>query len=144
MTDFATQAALGCVLVLLSLTLHAGGLVLIADLLRAFSGRLRTWHRNLGAFVLLATGLCALLVLHALGIWLWAATYLGIGASVLFADALLLATSTAALMDHVAAGLAQQWRLLNAFQGVTSLLTFGASAAFLLDLIRRLLGGERG
>lgn len=104
-----------------SILLHASSLVLLATVARRVRIRLELHSRNVrdgvGAFIALLTFICvALGLLHVVEAAVWAAIYVGIGASGIN------------LTDH--------WRLLGAIEASVGVFLFGMSTAFLFSVMQ--------
>lgn len=80
----------------------------------------------------------AMLALHGLEIWLFAATYLVLGAIPNLESALYFSTISYSTVGYNDTHVAPQWRLLGAFESVLGIFLLGWSTAFFFRMIGRI------
>ncbi|MFT6367578.1 MAG: hypothetical protein ACJAUG_001045 [Halioglobus sp.] len=78
------------------------------------------------------------IALHTVEIWAWAAVYWYIGEFQDFEAALYFSAVTATTVGYGDLTLSPQWRILGPFEAMGGLILFGASTAYLLQLMRGL------
>ena len=134
--------AWGLLLIVLTMAIHASGIVAIALILT----RVPTWMRiHLSFRQVIATSIglisgvgLALAALHGVEAAIWAITYLALGAVSTMPDAILFSVDS--MTTRGASGLALQphWKLLGALEAADGVLLFGLSTAFLFAVVHRL------
>jgi hypothetical protein len=82
--------------------------------------------------------LIAIVVAHALQIWLWAIIWILTDAVADLNTAIYFSTVTYTTLGYGDVILSPEWRIFATFSAVAGLLTFGISTAFLVGLIGRL------
>jgi hypothetical protein len=121
-----------------TIVIHFLGLAGLIAMLRAeFARRWRegSFHRRAGVLVGVV---CALMLLHAAEIWLYAGLYVAIEKFEDFETALYFSTmcfSTLGLGDVVPP---ERWRLLSSIEAVNGFLLIGWSTAFLVSVTARM------
>ncbi|WP_294122359.1 ion channel [Sphingomonas sp.] len=129
------QLLFASLMVLVTVLVHLVGLAVLLRVLRL--------HRLLpkarvGPLVLLLTATVGLFAIHTVEIWLYAALYLGLGATPAFEEALYYSTVTYASIGYGDVLLAKGWRILGAIEGTTGVIMLGWSTAFLVSLLAQL------
>ncbi len=132
------QLAIGSLVMSMTVTVQAvfiGGA--IAALVQLGSWLVRPPHRPKTVFALVCVTLW-LMAAHSVGVWIWAATFLALGAFDALEPALyfsVVAFTTLGFGDTI---LATEWRLLSGMSAANGLLIFGLSTAFLVEFLSRL------
>ena len=75
---------------------------------------------------------------HSLGVWIWAATLLTLGAFGALEPALYFSVVSFTALGFGDVVLTPQWRLLSGMSAANGLLIFGLSTAFLVEFLSRL------
>ena len=140
------ELALSTIMVLLTVTIHAAGLYLLARLLRLEEREETQEHihplslRGIAATIIVILGL---FVLHGIEIWLYAFLYLAIGAVEGLREAIYFSTITYGAIGYSDAAMAERWRLVSAIEGINGIILIGWSTAFFVTLIARMRWTER-
>jgi len=132
------QIVFGTIAIVVVATIHAAGLVYLASALTRISsllGRAETVFRRAG---LLMITVLAIIAIHSVEAWIWAAIYLGVGEFSDIGSALYFSVVTATTLGYGDITLSEQWRLLGTFEAMGGLILFGASTAFFMEFLRRL------
>jgi len=79
-----------------------------------------------------------LMAAHSAGVWIWAATFLAIGAFDALDPALYFSVVAFTTLGFGDITLAAEWRLLSGMLAANGLLIFGLSTAFLVEFLSRL------
>lgn len=137
-----TQLILGTVVVVATVIFHVAALVGLAGLLQRVGHREERSHRQLTLMMLLAMAVLYILAIHTLEAWFWAAVYLFAGEFNNVSDALYFSVVTSTTLGYGDITLSEKWRLLSTFEAMGGLILFGASTAFLLELMRVLFQRE--
>ena len=124
--------ALGGVLVVLSIAIHGAGLLTLSALLRR---EIRRYERRLDrrtTMQIMVATVFGLFLTHVVEIWLWAVTYLAMGASPSLEHALIFSTLSFSTLGAEEISLPPQWALLGSIEGVAGFLLIGWSTAYLI------------
>jgi hypothetical protein len=131
----------GTVLAILTVVVHGAGLLFLSKLLRLESddGQGDRLHpvSVRGAAVTVGVVL-GLFVLHGFEIWLYAVTYLMLGAIADFSTSLYFSTITYAAIGYDANPLNPRWRMLAGIEGINGLILLGWSTAFFVTVMGRI------
>lgn len=90
------------------------------------------------SFTMLSTAVGAIVLTHSIQVWMWAASFLVLGALNTLETALYFSLLTYTTLGYGDITLGADFRLFGGFAAVTGLLTFGISTAFLVGLISRM------
>jgi hypothetical protein len=138
----------GLLLITVTTAVHAFGVVMILRGLRS-SGQLAGTHeiRHSLAFAVTVIAIVGLLlaVLHGVEAFLWAATYLLIGAMGSQRDAILYSLDSLTTRGSSGLFLDPEWQLMGALESADGMLLFGISTAFVFTVIQyivRLMTGR--
>lgn len=135
------QFAVSTVLVILCVCLHGAGLFGLNRALRSEAAVERLRHIDpfspRGVAFTLAT-VFAMLALHGVEIWLFAATYLALGAIPDLEPALYFSTISYSTVGYNDTHVLPHWRLLGAFESVLGIFLLGWSTAFFFRMIGRI------
>jgi hypothetical protein len=133
--------AWGLPLILLTVILHAFGLVSIREKAVAIHARMsaRKHISSTAAAVVIIGGVTVLAtLLHGAEAGLWALIYLFIGALQDPASAVLYSLGALTTYGHQSVFLEPHWRLLGAIEALNGWLLFGLSTAFLFSLLEEI------
>jgi len=138
--DWSSDWLWGIAMIVLTITLHGAGLLLI-------SSHLVRWHQTLlhgieqqrwGTMtVLLAVLSLAIALLFALSAMLWALAYLVLGALPNFHMAIYYSLTMITTTGYDGVALAPHWRLMGVLEAVSGVLLGGISTAFLFAILER-------
>jgi hypothetical protein len=137
------QLAIATAMVLLTVTIHGGGLAVFGRALRLESRQEAASHipplspRTLIFTLMLVL---ALFVLHGVEIWLYATLYLALGAIGNLETAVFLSTIAYGGNGFNDIYLLHSWRLLAAIECINGVLLLGWSTAFFVTVLARLGG----
>lgn len=119
--------------------IHVGCLAFMVEALEI----LGKWVSHKGRFMrtVLITGAAFAMIVasHTMQVWLWAFVLLHMEAFAFLYDALYFSLVTYTTVGYGDVVLPIEFRVFGAFGGVTGILCFGISTAFLVSLINRLL-----
>ena len=133
--------AVATLMVLITATLHGGGLAVLSRYLRLEVRQERDAHipelsaRSLTFTLLLVL---ALFVLHGVEIWAYALVYLGLGAIGSLETAVYFSTIAYGGIGFSDAYISSTWRLVSAIEGINGVLLLGWSTAFFVTVVARL------
>ena len=111
----------------------------LAGLLKRAGTNEKLGEGNIKIIFLFATALLFSIGIHTVEAWSWAAIYLSIGEFSDLPEALYFSVVTLTSLGYGDITLSSQWQILGTFEAMAGLILFGASTAFLLGLMRKLL-----
>lgn len=141
MTALLAQFVVSSALVVLCVFVHGFGLFSLNRALRTEAAieRLRRVNALSPRGVLFTLGVVvAMLALHGIEIWLFALTYLGIGAIPTLEASLYFSTISYSTVGYNDTHVLPDWRLLGAFESLLGMILLGWSTAFLFRMIGRI------
>ncbi len=141
MTTLLAQFVVSSALVVLCVFVHGFGLFSLNRALRTEAAieRLRRVNALSPRGVLFTLGVVvAMLALHGIEIWLFALTYLGIGAIPTLEASLYFSTISYSTVGYNDTHVLPDWRLLGAFESLLGMILLGWSTAFLFRMIGRI------
>jgi hypothetical protein len=130
--------ALASLLVVVTVIIHFAGLLVLTRMLDARGHKLRAHRSVAGQFVLLVLVVLGLIAIHTIEIWLYALTYLAVGALGDLESALYFSTVTFSTIGYGDIVLGPEWRLFGAIEAANALILFGWSTAFLISITAKL------
>ena len=136
-----TELSISTAMVLLTVSIHAIGLLLLGRLTRYEAleqHKLDIRPLSVAAVVLTMAVVLGLFLLHAIEIWAYAALYLELGAIDTLRQAVYFSTQTYAAIgfgDHL---IDPDWHLVAAIEGINGVILLGWSTAFFVTGMRRL------
>lgn len=135
------QFAVSSVMVVACVVIHGIGLFGLNRAVRTEAAIERLKHIDplspRGALFTLGT-VIAMLALHGIEIWLFAFTYLAVGAIPNLEEALYFSTISYSTVGYSDTHVLQEWRLLGAFESVLGIFLLGWSTAFFFRMIARI------
>lgn len=135
---------LGAGMVCLTVAVHFIGLVALTWLLRRGGHRFHAHESLAGQGSLIVFVVLGIVAIHTVEIWLYAVTFLGIGALDDFEAALYFSTVSFSSIGYGDIILEKSWRLISAIEGVNGLILIAWSTAFLFSVTTRLRAFEHG
>lgn len=138
------ELLLATMMVTITVLIHGAGLILLARLLRLEAHQEAGGHMHPASWRgLVATlfAILALIGLHGVEIWVYALTFLAIGAIDGLREAVYFSTITYGAIGYNDDVMAKPWRLVSAIEGINGIIMIGWSTAFLIrivGLLRRL------
>ena len=139
----AGQFVIGSIIVSVTIALHAA---FVAAAIRGLTRIEKLLVRPPGFVAKTAIFIAAtawLMVSHFIGVWLWASSFVVLGAIDHLEPAVYYSLVTFTTLGYGDITLNEQWRILGAICAVNGLLLFGFSTALLVELIGWLLGMTR-
>lgn len=129
--------AWGLPLIVLTVLIHAFGLVLIRDqIVLELPLILRERRSSIVLAILTSTTVLLLTLLHAAEASAWAGAYVALGARPDFASAMLYSLNAMTSYGHADIFLAKHWQLMGALEALNGMMLFGLSTAFLFAVLR--------
>ncbi|MEP2531140.1 potassium channel family protein [Shimia sp.] len=119
--------------------IHVGMLVVGIRLIQALGHALDGRRPSLQVATFVSGAFAAMVLSHTIQVWLWAGILIYMGAFDFWYNALYFALVTYTTVGYGDIVLTIDYRVFGAFAGVTGILCFGISTAFLVSLIGRLL-----
>lgn len=135
------QFIVSTLLVVACVGIHGAGLFGLSGLLRTEAAierinRITPLSPRGAVFTL--TIVLAIIALHGLEIWLFAAVYLKTGAIGTVEDALYFSTISYSTVGYNDTHIAPDWRLLGAFESILGMILLGWSTAFFFRMLGRI------
>lgn len=135
------QFAVSTLMVVLCVAIHGVGLFGLNRAVRTEASVERLRHIDpvspRGVFFTLSI-VVAMLALHGAEIWLFAVTYLALGAVPNLEDALYFSTISYSTVGYNDTHIVPGWRLLGAFESILGIFLLGWSTAFFFRMIGRI------
>ncbi len=89
---------------------------------------------NTGAIII---GVLYILLVHTINVWIWAIVFMLVGAFAEFEPALYFSLVSFTTVGFGDITLGHEWRILSGLTAANGFLTFGWSAAYMVDLVRK-------
>ena len=141
MSPMAAQFLVSAVRVIVCVVIHGSGLFALASALRTEAAVERLKRVNAlsprGVAFTLAI-VVAMLILHGLEIWAFTLVYLATGAITGLEEALYFSTISYSTVGYNDTHIAEQWRLLGAFESILGMVLLGWSTAFFFRMLGRM------
>lgn len=132
------QLLLGTFIVIGCALFHAVGLVSAFALLQRIESRTEHWREQPRIVLILGLAVLLIVLVHTAEVWAWALIYFLVGEFEVFETALYFSAVTSTTLGFGDITLSEDWRLMSSFEGMSGLILFGASTAFLIALTRRI------
>jgi len=131
----------GLSLIVLTIAIHATGVVSMMLLLRVVNVRAKSMSLRLrNAFAILIGQICAagllLALLHGLEAGLWAAAYCWVDALPSWTEAIFYSVDSITTRGAAKATLEARWQMMGALEAMDGVLLFGISTAFIFATIQ--------
>ena len=136
-----TQFSIASLMVVLCVVIHGIGLFGLNRAMRSEANLERLKQLNpLSArgTLFTLTVVVAIVMLHGIEIWLYAFTYLAVGAVHTFEEALYFSTISYSTVGYSDAHIDPDWRLLGAFESIIGVILLGWSTAFFVRTLTRI------
>lgn len=130
----------GLVLVVTTALLHAFGIMVIALSMQKaldFAERFRALRALERFSAAIAAASLSLVVLHGLEAILWATVLVGVGACPNLKSAIYFSLQMETTLGTDVVQLADHWKLMGPLEGISGMLMFGLSTAFLFAVMQR-------
>lgn len=131
------QIWLGAILIPLTVLFHVVCIHWLVPVLE-WTGSHSAVPLSLNTFIVMGVAVLGILVIHGIEAWFWAAVYRGLDQFEDMETALYFSVVTTTTLGYGDVILPKEWRVLASFQAIGGLILFGASTAFLFEIIRRL------
>ena len=138
-----TQLILGCIIIALTVCIHAVALSYTFDAMEKLSPRLYKLLPSLWVPSMMAACVLMVFLAHIIEIWVWALFYLGVEAMPTLEAALYFATSSFTTVGFGDVVLDEKWRLISSFQSDNGFILFGWSTAFIFEIMSKLYKDEK-
>ncbi len=119
--------------------IHVGALSIMIEVLEKIGSWATERSRFIRTAVVTGAAFAMIVSSHTIQVWLWAFVLIYMGAFEYLYDALYFSLVTYTTVGYGDVVLPIDFRVFGAFGGVTGILCFGISTAFLVSLISRLL-----
>ncbi|MGX9351958.1 potassium channel family protein [Shimia sp. W99] len=129
----------GSVLLGICAVIHVGMLSLSIRLLERLGVALEERLPSLRVSIIVLFAFGMIVLSHTIHVWIWAGTLMRMGAITYWFDAIYFSLVTYTTVGYGDIVLPIAFRVFGAFGGVTGILCFGVSTAFLVALLGRLL-----
>ena len=139
--DLVAEFAVASVMVVLCVAIHGFGLFSLSRWMRSEASveRLRQIDPLSPRGALFTLGIVvAITILHGVEIWLFAFTYMAVGAIGGLEEALYFSTISYSTVGYSDIHVAPDWRLLGAFESILGVILLGWSTAFFLRTLSRI------
>lgn len=127
--------ALASFMVMICVTIHFFGLVLLMRLLRHRAGRIQRRGGIVGQGFVILLVVHGLFLTHTIEVWAFAVSYVALGAIPDFQTALYFSTTTFTTIGYGDVVISDDWRLYGSIEGAVGLVLFGWSTAFLMSVM---------
>ncbi len=134
----SSQLLLGILVVLLMTVFHVAGLVSLNTLLNRLWRLPRFSSNRMGIAYLLVMSVLVIIIIHTVEAYGWAALYYYLGEFTDPTKAVYFSIVTVTTLGYGDITLSEQWQLLASFEAMGGLILFGASTAFLIEVMRYL------
>lgn len=129
---------LASLMVMICVTVHFFGLVLLMRMLQHRGGRLPRKGGLFGQGLLILIVMHGLFLTHTIEVWSFALAYVATGAIGDFTTALYFSTATFTTIGYGDVVLPPDWRLFGAIEGAVGFILFGWSTAFLISVMNHM------
>lgn len=137
--NLLTQLFFGSLLLGVCLGIHLLLFVLTVKLLKSMMNRLKILMSKVYWSGLVALAIVMIVLTHTIHVWIWATSFVLISALPNLDDAVYFALVTYTTLGYGDIIIAEELRIFCSMAAVTGLLSFGLSAAFLVELLTRFM-----
>ena len=131
------QLAIGSVVIALTVAVQAEMFNLLSNRIEALIRRSRRILRRFANTGVIIVAVLYVLMVHTISVWLWATTFLLVGAVEEFEPALYFSLVSFTTVGFGDITLGPDWRLLSGMTAANGFLSFGWSTAYMVELVRR-------
>ena len=124
--------AAGTTMIVVTVFVHAAGLLTLSWLLRGTMARFRFHHHQFGTMGIMVATVLGLFAIHTVEIWAWAIAYLLLGAVPNLEDALFFSFLSFSTLGAEPVSVTDEWQLFGSVEGVNGFLLIGWSTAYLI------------
>jgi hypothetical protein len=125
-------------MIVLTVFFHAASLVWLSGLLDWIWEPANITPDRVNMMYVLGASVLVIIIMHSVEALIWAAVYYFVGEFTDISKALYFSVVTCTTLGYGDVTLSDRWRLLAGFEAMGGLILFGASIAFLLDVMRHL------
>lgn len=136
------QIMLGSGFLALCSAIHIALILCAIHLVKAIGSRHKEPHGISHFGLMIGAAFAVIVFSHTAQIWIWAASFMVLGALVNINDALYFSLVTYTTLGYGDVTVSNGFRTFAAMAAVTGLLNFGLSTAFLVGLLTKLLEGR--
>lgn len=111
---------------------------MLASILRKLSNENDIYISTQSLCFTIIIAVFAIIAIHTIEVWLWAAIYLYLGEFTDFSQALYFSAVTSTTLGYGDVTLSPDWQILGTFESMGGLILFGTSTAFLIGLMEKL------
>ena len=135
----ATQLALGCLLIVITVIIHGVALDRLIYLLERAKPHIDQQLSRLTTKTnVMVVTILYVFFSHIIQIWVWALCYLGLGVLPDLETALYFSTTAFTTVGFGDVHLGADWRLLSSFEAANGFILFGWSTAFIFEVMNRI------
>lgn len=131
------QLVIGSLVIAVTVAVQAEMFNLLSNRIESMIIHFRRWLRRFANTGVIIVAVLFVLLVHTINVWLWAMTFMMVGAFASFEPALyfsLISFTTLGFGDII---LGPDWRLLSGLTAANGFLSFGWSTAYMVELVRR-------
>jgi hypothetical protein len=139
-----TQLLIGCLMIGLTVVIHAVALDRLVSLLEKLGPLSFRYFKKSWEVPLMVITVLGVFLTHIVQIWIWALLFLYLEPNILpdLESALYFSTSAFTTVGFGDVFLDQKWRLLSSFESANGFILFGWSTAFIFEIISKLYKDE--
>ena len=138
--SFLNQLTLGSIIMALTVVIHAAVLLFMLDPLRNLAGWLRARVGRGRQFVVFLTAVAGVIAVTTVEVWIWAGAFIVTGAIEGLEPAVYFALISYTTLGYGDLVLSVDHRIFGGFSAAAGLLNFGLTTAFLMEVLRELIG----
>jgi len=142
--SFFTQLVLGSVIMAVTVVLHAAVLLFMLDPLRKFARWLRAHHGRGRQFIVFLTAVSGVIAVTTIEVWTWAFAFIATNAIKGLEPAVYFSLISYTTLGYGDVVLSEDHRIFGGFSAAAGLLNFGLTTAFLMEVLRELIGRTDG
>jgi hypothetical protein len=135
---------LGTLLVSATVLIHSFGLIFLSHSMPRVIRWFRLHHHSAGKATAMVAVVLGIFFVHTVEVWLWAWTFIVIGALNTLEQALYFSTASFSTIGTGEMTLSPAWRLLGSLEGVNGFILIGWSTAYLVAASTRFGPFRRG
>ncbi len=130
------QILTGTALVVLTALFHVAGITGLVNLL-SWMGQTLDLPDPVNMLLIFGFAVLSIIVIHGVEAWCWALVYRKLGQFDDMGTAFYFSVVTTTTLGYGDFTLSERWRILASIQAIGGLILFGATTAFLFEIIRR-------
>ena len=138
-----SQVLIGTLIVIPTVVFHVAALISLSRLVDRMRAAPRFESKFVADSVLMGTAVLVILLVHTFEAWVWAVVYHAAGEFADLTQAVYFSIVTATTLGYGDITLSEEWRLVASFEAMGGLILFGASTAFLIEVMRYFFTAEQ-